>query len=186
MSRIGKQPIPLPAGVEIQVGRTEAVVKGPKGSVTLTMHPAISVKTTDRDGAKVVEVTRPNDAKPNRAAHGLVRSLIAGAVVGVKEPYRKVLEIVGTGYQAKAEPKKLTLQVGYSHPVVLPIPAGLAVETPTNQMISVTGADKRLVGQFAANVRRVRPPEPYNGKGVRYQGEHIVRKAGKSFVSGEK
>lgn len=182
MSRIGKQPIPLPKGVEVKLTKTLATVKGPKGTVTAPIHPAIQV--AEKDG--VLNVERPSNSKQHRSLHGLTRSLIASAVQGVTEPYRKVLEIVGVGYQARMEGKKLTLQIGFCHPVSFDIPEGLTVETPTNQQIVVTGCSKHDVGQFTANVRKVRPPEPYNGKGIRYQGERVVRKAGKSFVSGEK
>jgi large subunit ribosomal protein L6 len=168
----------------VKLSKTEATIKGPKGQVVTRIHPAIQVKA--EDGGAVLSVHRPTDSKQHRALHGLTRSLLASAVAGVTEPFRKVLEIVGVGYQAKMEGAKLTLQIGFCHPVQFAIPAGLVVEAPTNQQIVITGCDKHLVGQFAANVRKVRPPEPYNGKGIRYQGEHIVRKAGKSFVSGEK
>jgi large subunit ribosomal protein L6 len=165
MSRIGKQPIAVPAGVTVTLTRTLATVKEEGGEL---------------------HVGRPTDSKQHRSLHGLTRSLIAAAVAGVTDPYRKVLEIVGVGYTAKMQGKKITLQIGFCHPVDLAVPNGLTVEAPTNQQIVITGCDKHQVGQFAANIRKVRPPEPYNGKGIRYQGERVVRKAGKSFVSGDK
>ena len=182
MSRIGKQPIPVPAGVKVTLSKTLATIKGPKGTTTAPIHPSLTVK---EEGGEL-HVGRPTDSKLHRSLHGLTRSLIAAAVSGVTEPYRKVLEIVGVGYTGKMQGKKLTLQIGFCHPVDFSIPDGLTVEAPTNQQIVITGCDKHQVGQFAANVRKVRPPEPYNGKGIRYQGERVVRKAGKSFVSGDK
>jgi large subunit ribosomal protein L6 len=139
----------------------------------------------EEDG-KILAVRRPSDTKQHKALHGLTRSLVASAVQGVKEPYKKVLEIVGVGYSAKMAGKTLTLQIGFCHPVKFEIPEGLSVETPTNQRIDISGCDKQQVGQFAANVRKVRKPEPYNGKGIRYRDERVIRKAGKSFVSGDK
>lgn len=182
MSRIGKQPIPLPDGVKVSLTKTEVKVTGPKGATSAVVHPSIKVEETDGQ----LIVSRPTNSKQHRSLHGLTRSLIASAVVGVVDPYRKSLEIVGVGYTAKIQGTKLTLQIGFCHPVDFEIPEGLEVAAPTNQLIHVTGCDKQQVGQFAADIRKVRPPEPYNGKGIRYQGERVVRKAGKSFVSGEK
>jgi large subunit ribosomal protein L6 len=182
MSRIGKQPIPVPAGVAVSVGKTDVTVKGPKGTVVAPLPPAM--KVVEEEG--VLRVERPTDSKQHRAFHGLTRSLLASAVQGVTEPFRKVLLIVGVGYNAKMEGKRLTLQIGFCHPVHFDIPEGIEVETKTPQRIVVTGCDKQGVGQFAANVRKVRPPEPYNGKGIRYENERVIRKAGKSFVSGDK
>jgi large subunit ribosomal protein L6 len=182
MSRIGTQPIPVPDGVKVSIGKTEVEVEGPAGKVTALKHPDITV---ERDG-DVLKVSRPTDNKQHRALHGLTRSLIASAVEGAKTPFRKVLDIVGVGYSAKMEGPRLTLQIGFCHPVHFEVPEGLTVETPTNQRIVIQGCDKQRVGQFAADVRRVRPPEPYKGKGIRYQDERVVRKAGKSFVSGDK
>ena len=184
MSRIGKQPIDIPDGVKVDFGKTEIKVTGPHGSVTAPLHPALSVEWTEDN--KVLEVRRPTDSKQHKALHGLTRSLVASAVQGVKEPYVKVLEIVGVGYTAKMAGKTLTLQIGFCHPVKFDIPDQLEVTTPTNQRIDISGCDKQQVGQFAANVRKVRPPEPYNGKGIRYRDERVIRKAGKSFVSGDK
>lgn len=184
MSRIGKQPIAIPDGVKVDFGKTEVTVTGPHGTVTAPFHPAMSVEWTEDN--KVLEVRRPTDSKQHKALHGLTRSLVAAAVLGVKEPYKKSLEIVGVGYTAKMAGKTLTLQIGFCHPVKFEIPDGLDVVAPTNQRIDITGCSKQQVGQFAANVRKVRKPEPYNGKGIRYLGERVIRKAGKSFVSGDK
>ena len=184
MSRIGRKPITLPAGVSVKIGKTSVEVKGPHGTVTAAVHP--SMKLIEDDGGKVLRVERPNDSKLHRSMPGLTRSLVASAVEGVHTPYKKTLEIIGVGYTAKMQGKKLTLAIGFCHPVDFDIPDTLTVETPTNQRIVVSGCDKQEVGQFAANVRRVRPPEPYNGKGIRYLDERVIRKAGKSFVSGDK
>jgi len=184
MSRIGKQPIPVPDGVKVEIGKTEVKVTGPHGSVSARVHPSLTVDWTE-DG-KVLEVRRPTDSKQHKALHGLTRSLVASAVQGVSEPYRKALEIVGVGYTAKLAGKTLTLQIGFCHPVKFEVPDDLSVDAPTNQRINISGCDKQRVGQFAANIRKVRPPEPYNGKGIRYRGERVIRKAGKSFVSGDK
>lgn len=170
------------------VGKTAVTVEGPHGTLESPVPSAISI-VTEEDG-KVLRVVRPTDSKQHRSLHGLTRSLLASAVSGVKTPYRKVLEIVGVGYTAKIEKRQgrdtLVLQIGFCHPVDFDIPDDLKVEAPTNQRIVVEGCGKQRVGQFAADVRRVRPPEPYNGKGIRYKGERVIRKAGKSFVSGEK
>ena len=184
MSRIGKQPIALPDGVSVAIGKTSVEVKGPHGTVTARVHP--SMKLIEEEGGKVLRVERPNDSKLHRSMHGLTRSLVAAAVEGVHTPYKKALEIVGVGYTAKMEGKRLTLAIGFCHPVHFEVPETLTLETPTNQRIVVSGCDKQQVGQFAANIRRVRPPEPYNGKGIRYLNERVIRKAGKSFVSGDK
>jgi large subunit ribosomal protein L6 len=182
MSRIGLKPIAVPDGVKVRLDRGSAKFEGPQGSMELAVHSAMKVSL--RDGQIVVE--RPDDQKANKALHGLTRSLLAGAVTGVKEGYERTLDIEGVGFTAKCDGKKLTLQVGFANPVHLPVPAGLKVQAPTNQRIVIRGCDKHLVVQFAANVRRVKPPEPYKGKGIRYTGERIQRKAGKAFVSGEK
>ena len=184
MSRIGNQPIEVPDGVSVSLGKSAITVEGPHGTVTAPLpHP---MKVVEEEGGKVLRVERPTDSKQNRALHGLTRSLLASAVTGVKEPYRKVLVIIGVGYSAKLDGKRLTLQIGFCHPVHFDLPETIAVETPTNQRIVLTGCDKQAVGQFAADIRKVRPPEPYNGKGIRYENERVVRKAGKSFVSGDK
>jgi large subunit ribosomal protein L6 len=184
MSRIGRQPISVPDGVTVKIGKTSVEVKGPHGTVTALVHP--SMKIVEEEAGKQLRIERPNDSKMHRSLHGLTRSLVASAVEGVHKPYTKALEIVGVGYTAKMEGKRLTLQIGFCHLVHFEVPDGLEVTTPTNQRIVITGCSKQAVGQFAANVRRVRPPEPYNGKGIRYLGERVIRKAGKSFVSGDK
>lgn len=184
MSRIGKQPITLPDGVSVSIGKKSVEVKGPHGTVTALVHP--SMKLIEEEGGKVLRVERPTDSKLHRSMHGLTRSLVAAAVEGVGTPYKKTLEIVGVGYTAKMDGKRLTLAIGFCHPVHFEVPETLTLETPTNQRIVVTGCNKQEVGQFAANIRRVRPPEPYNGKGIRYLNERVLRKAGKSFVSGDK
>jgi large subunit ribosomal protein L6 len=148
--------------------------------LTLVCHPNISVEFDS--GAKELRVNRPNDDRQNRALHGLTRSLIANMVQGVAEPFEKRLEIVGVGYNASVNGKKLQLQVGYANTVVLPVPAGVTCEVPDATHIIVKGPDKQVVGQFAAEIRGVRPPEPYKGKGIRYQGEYVRRKAGKAFA----
>ena len=152
MSRIGKQPIPVPDGVKVEIGKTEVKVTGPHGAVSARLHPALTVEWTE-DG-KVLEVRRPSDSKQHKALHGLTRSLVAAAVQGVKEPYRKALEIVGVGYTAKLAGKTLTLQIGFCHPVMFEVPDDLTVEAPTTQRINISGCDKQRVGQFAAIIRK--------------------------------
>jgi large subunit ribosomal protein L6 len=176
MSRIGKKPVEIPSGVEVSVSGERVTVKGPKGTLFLTPHTDISVKG---EGAAVV-VERPTDERRHRALHGLTRSLIANMVAGVTGGFSKVLEIQGVGYRAAAKGGDLEVLVGFSHPVLVPAPEGitLTVETPTR--IVVSGADKQLVGQIAADIRALRPPDPYKGKGIRYEGEHVRRKAGKA------
>ena len=182
MSRIGVQPIEVPASAEVKVGKTDITVKGPHGTVVTPLPGSISI-VTEKDG-KVLRVERATDSRQHRSLHGLTRSLLAAAVAGVVTPFEKQLDIVGVGYNAKMDGKRITLQIGFCHPVHLDIPEGLTVETPTTTRIVIRGASKQGVGQFAANVRKIRPPEPYKGKGIRYRGEHVQRKAGKSFVSG--
>lgn len=187
MSRIGKQPIPVPAGVKVQLADGVIKVEGPKGKLELAYHRAMKV---DVDGGKVIKVTRPDDERLNRALHGLTRSLIANMVEGVTKGFEKKLKIEGIGYQARLDPdkaskgKKLVLTVGYANAVEMVPPEGVAVELTDPTTIIVRGADKQKVGQFAAEVRRVRKPEPYKGKGIRYETEQVRRKEGKSFASG--
>lgn len=177
MSRIGRKPITVPSGVDVSIDGDVVVVKGPKGQLALTVPATIGVA---RDGDDIV-VTRPDDVRQNRALHGLTRSLVANMVTGVAEGYVKELEIVGVGYRAQAAgPNKLDLQLGYSHPIAFEAPEGITFETPQPTRITVRGIDKQLVGQVAANIRKLRKPEPYKGKGIRYAGEHVLRKAGKS------
>lgn len=190
MSRIGKAPVAIPAGVKISKQGAAIQVEGPKGKVSCALHPEMGVVIDDK--AKQVRVERPSNAKRHRELHGLTRALIHNMVRGVVDPYEKKLEINGVGYNAKIEGKSLFLQVGFAHPVKLAIPAGLTVEVPKPTEIFVRGVDKQLVGEFTAVVRKVRPPEPYNAKGIKYgeakdhPAEVVKRKAGKAFGSGEK
>jgi large subunit ribosomal protein L6 len=182
MSRIGKQPIAVPAGVKVRVTDGKVFVEGPKGKLELAHHRDIAVEV-DGDG-KTVHVRRPDDERAHRALHGLTRSLIANMVEGVVKGYEKRLKIEGIGYQATAKNKGVELTVGYANRVLLLPPAGVVVEVPDQTTIVVKGPDKQKVGQFAAEVRHVRPPEPYKGKGIRYENEQVRRKEGKSFTSG--
>ena len=177
MSRIGRLPIAIPAGVEIKLEGQQVAVKGPKGQLTHTVAEPIRVA---RNEAGEIEVTRPDDERESRSLHGLTRTLVANMVTGVTEGYTKKLEIVGTGYRVVAKGTDLEFALGYSHPVLIPAPQGItfAVETPTR--FSVSGIDKQQVGEVAANLRKLRKPDPYKGKGVRYEGEVIRRKAGKA------
>ncbi|AEJ44911.1 ribosomal protein L6 [Alicyclobacillus acidocaldarius subsp. acidocaldarius Tc-4-1] len=176
MSRIGRKPIPIPAGVEVSVNGTEVTVKGPKGQLTRRVHPEMRVIVEDNQ----VIVERPSDEKLHRALHGTTRSVIANMVEGVTNGYTKSLELVGVGYRAAKQGNKVTLSVGFSHPVDLPQVEGIEVEVPAQNKIVVRGIDKELVGIYAAKVRSIRPPEPYKGKGIRYEGENVRRKVGKT------
>jgi large subunit ribosomal protein L6 len=177
MSRIGKAPIPVPGGVEVTITDAHITVKGPKGTLERDIPGAITVR---QDGAELL-VERPNDERQNRALHGLVRSLVNNMVVGVHEEFTKELEIIGVGYRAAAQgTNKLDLALGFSHPVSVDAPEGITFETPAPNRIIVKGIDKETVGQVAANIRKIRKPEPYKGKGVRYLGEHVAKKAGKT------
>jgi large subunit ribosomal protein L6 len=178
MSRIGRSPIPVPSGVSVAVGTDSTVtVKGPQGELARTVPSAITIR---QDG-DVLVVERPDDQRQNRALHGLTRSLVANMVDGVTNGFSKELEIVGVGYRAAAQgPSAIELSVGYSHTVKFDAPDGVTFEVPQPTRIVVRGYDKQLVGQVAADIRKVRKPEPYKGKGIRYAGEHIRRKAGKS------
>jgi len=177
VSRIGKAPITLPSGVEVSIDGGDVSVKGPKGSLAWRVPEDITVT---RDG-DTVTVTRPDDEREHRALHGMTRSLVANMVVGVSDGFSKELEIVGVGYRCTAQgPSKIELQVGYSHPVPVDAPEGVTFEVPAPNRIVVNGIDKQLVGQVAADIRKIRKPEPYKGKGIRYAGERVLRKAGKS------
>ena len=177
MSRIGKQPITIPNGVDVTIADERVTVKGPKGTLE---HTVVGDVTVARDGDTLV-VTRADDQRQNRSLHGLTRSLLNNMVVGVSEGFTKDLEIVGVGYRAQAAgPDALELQLGFSHPVRVHAPEGVTFEVPSPTRITVQGADKQLVGQVAADIRKIRKPEPYKGKGIRYAGERIIRKAGKS------
>lgn len=178
MSRIGKMPVVIPSGVEVTVdGNTNTVrVKGPKGELTRRFHPDMRILVEDGR----VRVERPSEEKEHRALHGLTRALIANMMHGVTAGYERTLEIAGVGYRAARQGNKLVLTVGFSHPVEIEPPAGIEIEVPSPNRLTVKGADKELVGQVAALIRAVRPAEPYLGKGISYEGEHIRRKAGKA------
>ena len=177
MSRIGKMPITVPAGVEVTIADGNVVtVKGPKGTLTSTFHHNMIIK---QDGA-VLTVSRPNEEHENKSLHGLTRTLLHNMVVGVEKGFSKELEVNGVGYRAQKEDKKLVLNVGYSHPVVMEEPEGIHIEVPAPNKIVISGIDRQKVGQFAANVRGKRPPEPYKGKGIKYTTEVIRRKEGKA------
>lgn len=177
MSRIGKLPVSVPGGVTITVGENNLVtVKGPKGTLTEKISPEIKIEEDDG----VLHITRPSDDKRHRALHGLSRTLINNMVVGITDGFEKKLEIVGVGYRAQVQGTKLVLNVGYSHPVEMEAPEGISFETPAPNRISVKGISKQIVGQVAADIRAVRPPEPYKGKGIRYENEHVRRKEGKT------
>jgi large subunit ribosomal protein L6 len=177
VSRIGRSPIPVPSGVEVAVSDRHVTVKGPQGTLERDLPGEITVRQDD--GTLLVE--RPNDERHNRALHGLTRSLVANMVAGVTNGFTKELEIVGVGYRATARgPDQLELALGFSHPVTVDAPGGISFEVPQPTRIIVRGIDKELVGQVAANIRKIRKPEPYKGKGVRYAGERVLRKAGKA------
>lgn len=177
MSRVGKEPIPIPNGVEVTIVTGHVAVKGPKGELQRQTPTQIAIS---RSGDELV-VTRPDDERQNRALHGLVRSLVNNMVVGVSDGFTRDLEIVGVGYRATVQgPNRLELQVGFSHPVKVDAPDGITFEVPQPTRITVRGCDKQLVGQVAADIRKIRKPEPYKGKGIRYAGERVLRKAGKS------
>ena len=177
MSRIGKMPITVPAGVTVNVDENNLVtVKGPKGTLSQQVNPAITLK---QEG-NVLTLERPSDSKPHKAMHGLYRALVHNMVVGVTDGFSKTLEMVGTGYRASVEGKTLTINIGFSHPVILEAPEGITYETPNQTTIVVKGSNKQQVGNLAADIRAIRKPEPYLGKGIKYQNEHIRRKEGKT------
>lgn len=176
MSRIGRMPVKIPAGVEVRIDGNTVWMKGPKGELTYTFHPDMRIER--RDGALVVQ--RPSDEKFHKALHGLTRALLNNMVVGVTQGYEKALVLNGVGYRAAMQGGKLVLTVGFSHPVEIVPPPGITVEVPQPNRIVVRGIDKQLVGEVAARIRRVRPAEPYLGKGIAYEGERIRRKAGKA------
>ena len=177
MSRIGRAPIAIPAGVEIKIEENNVVtVKGPKGTLTRQFHPNMTIAQA---GAEL-KVTRPNDAKENRALHGLTRTLLHNMVVGVTEGFKKELDVNGVGYRVAMEGSKLVMNLGFSHQVIVEEVEGIKIEAPTPNKIIISGCDKQQVGQFAAEVREKRPPEPYKGKGIKYTDEVIRRKAGKT------
>ena len=176
MSRIGRAPIAIPAGVNVTVEGTTVTVKGAKATLTRDVHPNMTVKV---EGNEII-VTRPNDEKQNRALHGLTRSLINNMVIGVSEGFKKELDVNGVGYRVQKQGKELVMNLGYSHPVTMTEIEGITIECPTANKIIVSGPDKQKVGQFAAEIREKRPPEPYKGKGIKYVDEYIRRKEGKT------
>ncbi|AEP00363.1 MULTISPECIES: 50S ribosomal protein L6 [Heyndrickxia] len=176
MSRIGKKPVEIPSGVTVTINGDTVTVKGPKGELIRSFNPDINITVEDN----IIHVTRPSDSKNHRALHGTTRALLANMVEGVSKGFEKSLELVGVGYRAQKQGKKLVLNVGYSHPVEFEPEEGLEVEVPSNTKIVVKGVSKERVGAFAANIRDVRPPEPYKGKGIRYEGEYVRRKEGKT------
>jgi large subunit ribosomal protein L6 len=175
MSRIGRKPIPVPSGVEIQIEPELVTVKGPKGELSERIPRDITVV---QEGEELI-VTRPTDRGEHRSLHGLTRSLVANMVEGVTNGYEKTLEIQGVGYRAALKGSDLTLALGYSHPVEIPAPDGISFDVPQPTSVIVKGISKQLVGETAAKIRKSRPPEPYKGKGIRYEGEHVIRKVGK-------
>ena len=177
MSRIGKLPVSVPAGVEVSINGNEVSVKGPKGELTQTFHKELTIEKAE-DGSIVV--SRPNDERESRAMHGLTRTLIHNMIIGVSEGYSKTLELVGVGYRAAVKGNTLELNLGFSHPVIIEKPEGITFECPDQAKIVVSGIDKQQVGQVAADIRKWRKPEPYKGKGIRYEGEHVRRKEGKT------
>jgi large subunit ribosomal protein L6 len=176
MSRIGKAPIAIPSGVDVTISGQHVTVKGPKGTLSRVIPGEIVVRKED----DTLLVERPNDERQNRSLHGLSRTLVSNMVIGVTDGFTKELEIVGVGYRAEAQGANLRLALGFSHPVNVPAPDGITFEIPVQTRVIVKGIDKELVGQVAANIRSIRKPEPYKGKGVRYAGERILRKAGKT------
>ena len=177
MSRIGKLPVSVPAGVEVSINGNEVTVKGPKGELTRSFYSALTIEQAEDNS---IVVTRPDDERESRAQHGLTRTLINNMVIGVSEGYSKTLELVGVGYRAAFKGDKLEMNLGFSHPVIVEKPEGINFECPDQAKIVVSGIDKQQVGQVAADIRKWRKPEPYKGKGIRYQGEHIRRKEGKT------
>ena len=175
MSRIGRKPIPVPESVTVEIAPGQVAVKGPKGELSQALSPEMKVEQDDG----TITVQRPTDRGEHRALHGLTRSLIANMVEGVTQGYEKRLEIQGVGYRAQLKGKNLEMALGYSHPVAIEAPEGIEFEVPQPTEIVVRGIDKQLVGQVAADIRKRRPPEPYKGKGIRYRGEHVLRKVGK-------
>lgn len=182
MSRIGNKPIAIPAGVEVKIDGCEVTVKGPKAELKNTFNSDISIKVENNE----VIVTRPSDAKEHRSLHGLTRTLIANMIEGVTNGFKKELEVNGVGYRVSKQGKDLVMNLGYSHQVVMSEIPGITIEVPSPNSIIVSGPDKQMVGQFAAEIRIKRPPEPYKGKGIRYVGEYVRRKEGKAAKGGKK
>ncbi|MFS1516735.1 50S ribosomal protein L6 [Bacillus sp. SCS-151] len=176
MSRVGKKPILIPTGVTVTEENKNVIVKGPKGELTRTIHADMELTIEEN----AVTVVRPSDSKEHRSLHGTTRSVLANMVEGVSKGYERGLELIGVGYRAQKQGKKLILNVGYSHPVEIEPEAGIEIDVPANTKIVIKGTDKERVGALAANIRDVRPPEPYKGKGIRYEGEYVRRKEGKT------
>lgn len=176
MSRIGKMPIAVPAGVEVAIDGNTVTVKGPKGELTRTFQPSMTIA---QEGDEIL-VTRPDDTRESKSFHGLTRTLVANMVEGVSKGYSKKLQMVGVGYRATLKGKDLELSLGYSHPVIVEAPENITFEVPSQTEIVVSGPNKEQVGQVAANIRKWRKPEPYKGKGIRYEGEYVRRKVGKA------
>jgi large subunit ribosomal protein L6 len=176
MSRVGKKPIVIPAGVTVTLNNNTVTVKGPKGELTRTFHTDITINVEEN----LVTIARPSDVKEHRALHGTTRAVLANMVEGVSTGFTRGLELIGVGYRAQKQGAKLVLNVGYSHPVEIEPEEGLEIEVPANTRIIIKGTDKERVGALAANIRQVRPPEPYKGKGIRYEGEFVRRKEGKT------
>lgn len=176
MSRIGLKPITIPAGVDVNIDANTVTVKGPNGTLSLDAHPNMAISV---EGSEIV-VSRPNDQKENRSLHGLTRTLIANMVTGVTEGFKKTLEVNGVGYRVQLQGNNLVMNLGFSHQVIMEAPEGIKIECPSATSIVISGADKQKVGQFAAQVREKRTPEPYKGKGIKYSDEHIRRKEGKA------
>ena len=182
MSRIGRMPIEIPAGVDVKVNGTEVTVKGPKGELKESFHQDITIAVE----GNVINVTRPTDNKEHRALHGLTRTLVANMVEGVTKGFSKELEVQGVGYRVAKQGKDLVMNLGFSHQVIVPEIDGISIEVPNPNKIIISGANKQMVGQFAAEVREKRPPEPYKGKGIRYAGEYVRRKEGKAGKGSKK
>ena len=182
MSRIGKKPITVPAGVEVKVDGAVVTVKGPKGELTNTFNAAMNITLENGE----VTVTRPSDNKEHRSLHGLTRTLISNMIIGVTEGFKKELQVNGVGYRVQKQGTNLVMNLGYSHQVIMPEIPGITVEVPNPNSIIISGPDKQMVGQFAAEVREKRPPEPYKGKGIKYIDEHIRRKEGKAAKGSKK
>ncbi len=176
MSRIGKRPLPIPAGVTTRIDGQRVTIKGPRGELSRQVHAELGVKL---EGNQLL-VTRPSDETKHKALHGLTRTLLRNMIEGVTAGYTRTLEIQGVGYKAEVKPPGVRLTVGFSHTVDYPAPAGITLTVENNVLVKVQGVDKELVGQVASEIRKIRPPEPYKGKGIRYQGEHVRRKAGKT------
>ena len=182
MSRIGKKPITIPAGVDVKIDGSKVTVKGPKGELSNTFNADMAIAV---EGTEII-VTRPSDAKEHRSMHGLTRTLISNMVIGVTEGYKKELDVNGVGYRVQKQGKNLVMNLGFSHQVIMPEVDGITIEVPAPNKIIISGADKQQVGQFAADVRKKRPPEPYKGKGIKYADEHIRRKEGKAAKGAKK